>query len=162
MAEAVVHVSQRCLGLIWPKVAGALDWTSSFQLPLPPAQLRNAVLAGTRDLWIALDHRYPSRLSSVIVTTILDRPRNERTLEIFLVSGRHFGTWSDSMACTLGRFAQAHGCTRLEIIGRWGWLRYLPPFDGYPAQAVIQTPLKRREGSLKKCRKPRPPLPERR
>ena len=122
-AVALSRVDRRILECAWPRVAAALAWKSAGpNISIP--QIKAAVFAGTSDLWIAPDWRFPTRLSSVIVTTISAIARGKKVLRVHLLSGRHIGTWIDSAACTLGSFAQANGCTRLSLIGRRGWMEY--------------------------------------
>jgi hypothetical protein len=120
-------VRPRDLDLVWEAVARTLSWGSAHRIALPA--LRNLARIGYICLWIAPDWRFPTRLSSVIVTTIIERPRKAKTLRIEFLSGRHIGTWIDSAACTLSQHAQAHGCTHLEFIGRTGWQEYRSRFN---------------------------------
>lgn len=103
----------------WPVIEQTLAWQRV--RPLSPGWLRTAAKAGIQQLWVAPDWRFPTRLSSVIMTTIVRKDRQPPTLRVELLSGRHIGTWIESAARTLGQYAQAHGCTRLEIHGRRGW-----------------------------------------
>jgi hypothetical protein len=113
------HVDPLHLDILWPRITSVLAWKTSSQ-PFSLGVLKACLRAGTRDLWAAPDWRFPTRFSSVIVTAIVVRPDGKH-LQIHLLSGRHIGTWIASAACTLGQFAQANGCTRLEITGRRGW-----------------------------------------
>jgi hypothetical protein len=126
-AVALQHILPERLDDIWPVVVRLLGWQNMKGEVTLPA-LRNRLLIGYSDLWTAPDWRFPSRLSGVIVTTIIQRPRREPCLRIEFLSGRRIGTWIESTACTLGQYAQAHGCTHLEMIGRLGWRHYRSHF----------------------------------
>jgi hypothetical protein len=123
---------------LWPRVVQTLAWRSSDPPPHPAPVLRNKILTGHWHLWVAPDWRFPTRFASVIVGTIEPRPRKKKVLKLYLLAGRHLGTWMDSAARTLSSFASANGCTRLVLIGRRGWmhLRYRLVDDAFPARAV--------------------------
>src|SRR5262245_55954908 len=123
---ALRRVAPDDLEPLWPRVASALHWKTAAQLSL--SEVRNAVLAGISELWVASDWRYPSRLASVILTTIVVKPRGKRHLKVRFLSGRHAETWIDSTARTLSWFAQTNGCTKLDLIGRRGWMEYRTRF----------------------------------
>jgi hypothetical protein len=116
------------LDLIWERAVRTLSWGGvQHKVELPA--LRNSIRIGYSLLWTAPDWRFPTRLSSIILTTIIQRPRKAKTLRIEFLSGRHIGTWIDSAACTLSSYAHAHGCTYLEFVGRIGWRQYRDRFD---------------------------------
>jgi hypothetical protein len=123
----LMHVGPDYLDLYWSRVERALTWKVA-RVVARLGVLHAAVMAGTRELWVAHRAGFPTQLSSVIVTTIVTLPREPKTLKVELLSGRHAGTWIDSAACTLSRYAQAHGCTRLWIVGRLGWRHYRDRF----------------------------------
>jgi hypothetical protein len=121
-------VSPDGLDPVWENVTRTLAWQGvRGDIALPA--LRNLLRIGYAHLWVAPDWRFPSRLSTVIVTTIITRPRKAPALRIEFLSGRHIGTWIDSAACTLSQYAHAHGCTHLEFVGRIGWRQYRGLFD---------------------------------
>ena len=122
-AVRLERVNPQYLDLYWSRVERALDWQVS-RSPYAAGLLRSMVKAGTRDLWTAPHGRFPAQLSSVIVTTIMPHPRLAPVLRAELVSGRHVGTWIASAAQVLTAYAQAHGCTRIYVIGRKGWRHY--------------------------------------
>lgn len=124
---AIQYIPPNRINEAWPVVARVLGWQNkSTEIDLPA--LRNRLLIDYSKLWVAPDWRFPSRLSGVIVTTIVQRPRREPCLRVEFLSGRRIGTWIESAACTLSRHAQACGCTHLELIGRQGWREYRTRF----------------------------------
>jgi hypothetical protein len=107
----------------WPEVEAAFQLKKNHpRQGVALANLRCALLAGTKDVWVSPDPLFPSRLSSVIVTTIVATPTG-KLLKVDLLVGRHVETWAESAAHNLGQFAQASGCTRMNVTGRMGWLR---------------------------------------
>ena len=123
---AIRYIPPVRLDEAWPVVARVLEWQYAAKVNLPA--VRNRLLIDYSKLWVAPDWRFPSRLSGVIVTTIVLRPRKEPCLRVEFLSGRRIGTWIDSAACTLSHHAQACGCTHLELIGRQGWREYRSRF----------------------------------
>jgi len=126
-AVALEHIDPARLDTVWPIVVRLLGWNDVHGAASLPA-LRNHLLIGYSDLWVAPDWRFPTRLTAVIVTTIIQRPRQEPCLRIEFLSGRRIGTWIESTACTLSRYAVARGCTHLEFVGRIGWRQYRSHF----------------------------------
>jgi hypothetical protein len=116
---SIARVEPAWIEFYWPVIESTLGWQSARRIS--PSFVRTLTKAGIQQLWIAPDWRFPTRLSSVIMTTIVRKPRQPPTLRVELLSGRHLGTWIRSAARILGQYAQAHGCTRLEVHGRRGW-----------------------------------------
>ena len=154
-AVAIEAVSPDNLDPVWEAVTRTLTWQGVHGVIVTPA-LRNSLLIGYSRLWVAPDWRFPSRLSSVIVTTIITRPRKTPVLRVEFLSGRHIGTWIDSAACTLSRYAQAHGCTALEFVGRIGWRQYRDRFD-LPGKWLVEERAACRSRNNNKSRPPTPP-----
>lgn len=128
-AVVLEHIPPERLDTVWPIVVRLADWCDTHPGGRSLPALRNHLLIGYSDLWVAPDWRFPARLTAVIVSTIIQRPRQEPCLKIEFLSGRRIGTWIESAACTLSRHAQARGCTHLEFIGRIGWRQYRDRFD---------------------------------
>ena len=133
----VEHVPPERLDTVWPIVVRLADWCDTHPGGRSLPALRNHLLIGYSDLWVAPDWRFPARLTAVIVSTIIQRPRQELCLRIEFLSGRRIGTWIDSTACTLSQWGKAHGCTHLEFVGRIGWRQYRDRF-GLPGAWLIE------------------------
>jgi hypothetical protein len=120
----IEHVPLPAIASWWPRVERALAWDVA-RYSGRKGVLKAALTVGTQALWVAPHGRFPTQLASVIITTIVPSPKRQPpVLKIELLSGRHAGTWMESAACKLSAYAQAHGCTRITVVGRKGWRHY--------------------------------------
>lgn len=94
--------------------------------------LYEAVIRHRVQVWTAGD-RELYRL--VVFTQLVDFPAG-RSLEVFLTFGNSFVELLPALEATLTKFSIDMKCTRVDIVGRKGFEKFLRPF-GFVPDAVI-------------------------
>lgn len=77
--------------------------------------------AGKMQLWVAHDGQ---NIFGAAVTEIIDYSQIS-IVRISLLAGDDFDSWIRSAYATFCEFAKEHQCTRLEAVGRRGWVKRL-------------------------------------
>jgi hypothetical protein len=110
---------QSVLPYVMPMIARSLPYTNGrFTL----SDLQKEILEQNKALWVVFDAGLNElRPEGVFLTSIGDYP-SLRVLRIDFLGGQNLSDWIHVAQWALQRFAHDHGCARLEMTGRLGWL----------------------------------------
>ncbi len=104
----------------WARLAPLVEKPLKLQTALNPDAVRAELLNGRMHLWDG---------GSVALVTQIQTFACERICVIVLAGGsglvgRRNSALRESLLAEIERYAKAHGCSALQIVGRKGWLRY--------------------------------------
>jgi len=67
-----------------------------------------------------------NQIRAVVATQIRQYPKETRC-RIVLAGGTDMALWLEHMS-VIERWAESHGCSAIELVGRKGWMKALPEF----------------------------------
>ena len=131
----VIGITPVQVPMVWPNVAPLLekaidrgDGTMTLD------GLRS--MCETRDgqLWVILGDTQESCAAAV---TAIQNSDALRYLLILALGGMDMYAWIHALDETLSRFAKAHGCSQVRLIGRPGWARVLESIGAKQVSVVL-------------------------
>ena len=131
MRDSVLLVQPEQVNSVWSIVEPYLARVESYRLNT--SHLYQWLINGQQQLWLCLSDQ---KIVGACVTAFIDYPM-ARVLEVSTLGGDG-GNWNEMML-DVEQYAKSCGCSRIEIVGRKGWLRAL---EGYaPIQTTISKEL---------------------
>lgn len=110
----------------WPQVLGLIERALAESDGGHSAEdVRDACKAGDAQLWCGFGS---DGLELIMVTEIRRRPRL-KAMRIWLMAGSDAPEWIAERSAAIEEWAASAGCSRLEMVGRKGWLKRLPGWD---------------------------------
>ena len=91
------------------------------------------VISGEYHLWMFFDEN--NAAEGALITRFEIYPL-KRILNLMFIGGENIEAWHEELLETLERFAKENGCDGLEIVGRYGWKKFLKKF-GWEASFII-------------------------
>lgn len=117
----------------WPYAEPYLeDVAARFPGEMDLDKVRAELASGHTQLWVAWD----DRVIGAALTQIIAYPEFS-AVRILALGGEDFcERWRDTCVAWFERYAEHHGCNRLEFYGRRGWQRRLP---GWEVNRIMMT-----------------------
>ena len=107
----------------WPQVLGLIEQAlSKGDGGHSSDDVKTACKSGEAQLWCGVG---PAGLEMVAVTEIRKQPRI-KTMRVWLLAGSDAPGWIVDRLSAIEEWARNAGCSRLDMLGRKGWLRRLP------------------------------------
>ena len=121
----------------WPQVLGLIETALSKSDGGHTAEdVRKACLLGDAQLWCGIER---GAIAIIMVTEIRKQPRL-KAMRIWLMAGSDAAQWIAARSAAIEEWAAKSGCSRLEMVGRKGWLRRLPGWS--PTNVVMSKELR--------------------
>lgn len=116
----------------WQKVVGWLDVAyGKNDIPMPET-LRDDLLSGHKQLWVAHAPAPENQILCAVVTR-LAKMRSGLHCEVVAAGGRGVDRWVDLIS-NIEDWARLEGCIKVTVVGRPGWARLL---KGYSQRQVM-------------------------
>lgn len=119
----IVPIASRDAAGVWPLVIDYIRPVCEIAGgAYEPEDILAEIARADQQLWIVL---VDGETKGCVVSRVLVHPRLK---ELFcpVVGGDGLEDWGAAMFAKLEEFARAHGCARIEGVGRRGWARVLP------------------------------------
>jgi hypothetical protein len=85
-------------------------------------EVAKRILTSEYQLWMVFDE--DSLPIAALVTKIENYP-HKSMLNLLFTGGEDLEDWHDEMLTELEKFSKDHGCHGMELVGRFGWKKFL-------------------------------------
>jgi hypothetical protein len=127
MRDCGVLVYREQVPAVWPQVEHFIRLTDGYRSTAD--DLYPLLLNGDRQLWLCVSR---GQIVGACISRVVEYPQSRAVLVTTL--GGCGGDWVQMLE-DVEQFARASGCARVEVQGRYGWVRKL---DGYaPVSATL-------------------------
>lgn len=137
-AVRVVPVVSGYVKQMWPHVADTVHDVVSRDSTMWDAEtVHKRLLSEDMQLWLAVCN---GAIAIVVVTEIFETSSG-KTCGLPIVGGTHMDVCIETVLDVIEGWARDMGCTRLEGVGRKGWVRVLAPFGWREKSVIIEKAL---------------------
>lgn len=120
---------------LWVSIVEALDRIPHFWEYYTKEWFYEMCAKGNIQVWAVGDEK---TVDAIIVTEVVQFPAM-KVLRLLGASGENLDTYSDRLQDVFDGFAKMQGCTRIELVGRPGWVRKFRALRGESYDYVVMS-----------------------